>query len=54
LMPDIEWDHKVGVEGEWWERFVGPAPEMGSRFRVIREEWDEDFTHRTIYEWKAA
>lgn len=33
-----------------FQRFVCDPPPEGAAFRVLREEWDEAGTHRTILE----
>lgn len=29
-------------------------PELGSKYRVTRQTWNDEYTERTIHEWRAA
>jgi hypothetical protein len=44
-----EWEPIHGTD-DAFQRFACDPPPEGSTFQVLREEWDEDSTHRTIFE----
>lgn len=46
----IERRYPDSPDGGWETRWMCNPPEMGVGFRVIEQEWSEDFTVRTIYE----
>jgi hypothetical protein len=49
-----EWTWRDAPEGGFWERWTPEAlaafPEPPQQYRVIRQEWVADYTHRTILE----
>jgi hypothetical protein len=36
------------------ERFAGVVPDLGTRYRVTRDEWSKDYAERVIYEWEPV
>jgi hypothetical protein len=44
-----EWEPHPSLP-DTFQRFACDPPPEGAAFQVLREEWDEDYTHRTIHE----
>lgn len=50
----IDDEEPLPVDPSWYlERFEGcPTPEIGATYKVTRQEWNEDYTERLIYEYE--
>lgn len=44
-----EWEPHPSIPGTF-QRFACDPPPEGVAFQVLRQEWDKEFTHRTILE----
>lgn len=49
-LGEVTDESRVYIEQRW--ACVPPA--VGTKFRVLRDEWDDDYLIRTIFEWEAA
>lgn len=45
---------RVFGESGWTQVWMVPPPDVGVRYRVIRQEWNDDDTVRTILEIEIA
>lgn len=42
-------------EGGWVERYEGcPIPGRDITFRVLRQEWTDNYNQRVIYDWREV
>ena len=47
-------DFFSGWMGDYETRWMTEPPDKDASFRVIEEEWTEDYSVRTVYRWEPA